>query len=34
MSTVALFAAYILLIIAIIILAITKLGKNSAICRV
>ena len=34
MSTVALFSAYILLIIAIIILAITKLGKNSAICRV
>ena len=34
MSTVAFFMAYILLIIAIIILAITKLGKNSAICRV
>ncbi len=34
MSTLAFFIAYILLIIAIIILAITKLGKNSAICRV
>jgi len=34
MSTLAFFTADILLIIAIIILAITKLGKNSAVCRV
>ena len=34
MSTLALFTANILLLIAIIILAITKLDKNSAVCRV
>lgn len=33
MSTLAFFTADILLINAIIILAIAKLGKNSAICR-
>lgn len=34
MNTIALFTADILLINAIIILAITKLDKNSAVCRV
>ena len=34
MSTLAFFTADILLINAIIILAIAKLGKNSAVCRV
>ena len=34
MNTLAFFANYILLLIAIIILAITKQSKNSAVCRV
>ena len=34
MNTLAIFTANILLLIAIIILATTKLGKNSAVCRV
>ena len=34
MNTSAFFAYYILLLIAIIILAITKQDKNSAVCRV
>ena len=34
MNTLAFFASYILLLIAIITLAITKQDKNSAVCRV